>query len=143
MKISNRLKTIVDALPLQSTIRILEIGCGPDAAAWEIANRNDDGHILAIDHTKKAIERAIKNSKAEIESGILAFPLVGVENPELQPNEKHYDIAFALRVGVLDGRHPKLGKLALPRIAKALAKNGKLFIDGGNPIREISLEKYR
>jgi hypothetical protein len=40
-------------------------------------------------------------------------------------------------VGALDGRHPELEPAALARIAKALTKNGKLLIDGGNPLREI------
>jgi hypothetical protein len=43
----------------------------------------------------------------------------------------------------LDGRHPEIEKQALAKIVKALTKNGKLFIDGGNPLKEISLDKYR
>jgi hypothetical protein len=50
----------------------------------------------------------------------------------LQKTEKPFDIAFAIRVGALDGRHPEIEKQALTNIAKALTKNGKLFIDDGN-----------
>ena len=128
---------------LKSNLRILEIGCGPGVAAREIANRIENGHILAIDRSEKAIKLAIKNSKVEIESGILSFRHVAIEDFELEINEKPFDIAFAVRVGALDGRHPKIGQLAFPRIAKALTENGKLFIDGGNPLKEISLEKYK
>ena len=53
----------------------------------------------------------------------------------LQDGEKPYDIAFAVRVGALDGRHPKLEKQARERIAQALVKGGRLFLDGGNPLR--------
>lgn len=142
-KLSLRLQEIVNALPLFEGIRVLEIGCGPGAAAREIANRIGDGHILAIDRSAKAIQQAINTSQDEITSGHLSFRTVAAENFELEDDEQLYDITFAVRVGALDGRHPKIGQLALPRIAKALTKKGKLFVDGGNPLREIPLNDYR
>lgn len=140
--LSSRLKEIVDALPLKPGIRVLEIGCGPGAAAREVAKRIGKGHILGIDRSSKAIRQAIKTSQEEINSGRLSFRQIAIENFELEKGEELYDIAFAVRVGGLDGRHPKIGQLAFPRIAKALIKNGKLYIDGGNPLKEISLDKY-
>jgi ubiquinone/menaquinone biosynthesis C-methylase UbiE len=142
-KLSARLEEIVNALPLREGIRVLEIGCGPGTAAREIANRIGNGHILAIDRFEKALQPAIKNSKKEIESGRLSFRQIEVEEFELEANELPFDIAFAVRVGALDGRHPEKGVLALSRIAKALTKNGKLFIDGGNPLKGIPLHDYR
>jgi cyclopropane fatty-acyl-phospholipid synthase-like methyltransferase len=53
--LSARLAAIVDALPLRSGLRVLEIGCGPGAAAREIAHRIGDGHVLAIDRSAKAM----------------------------------------------------------------------------------------
>jgi SAM-dependent methyltransferase len=142
-KLSKRLAEVVDALPLQPGIRILEIGCGPGAAAREIARRIDKGHVLAIDRSSKAICQAINNAQEEIAAGILSFRQVAVEDFELAANEKPFDIAFAVRVGALDGRHPKLERQALSNIAKALTEKGKLFIDGGNPLKEILLDNYR
>lgn len=138
-QLSPRLKAIVDALPLRPGILVLEIGCGPGAAAREVAKRIGDGHILAIDRSAKAIQQAIKTSKKEINSGHLTFRQIAIENFELEEGEPLYDIAFAVRVGALDGRHPEIEQAALIRIAKALKKNGKLYIDGGNPLREIPL----
>lgn len=142
-KLSPRLEAIVEALPLRPGIRVLEIGCGPGAAAREIATRIGNGHILAIDRSAKAIRQAINASRDEISSGHLSFRQVAAENLTLEADERPFDIAFAVRVGALDGRHPMIGQAALPRIAKALTKNGKLFIDGGEPLREIRLEPYR
>lgn len=142
-QLSPRLAEIVNALPLHKGIRVLEIGCGPGAAAREIAKRIGNGYILAIDRSSKAIQQAIKNSQEEIASGRLGFRQVAIENFEREELEQPYDIAFAVRVGTLDGRHPIAGLLALPKIAKALTKNGKLFIDGGNPLWEINLQSYR
>lgn len=138
-KLSTRLAEIVDALPLKPGIRVLEIGCGSGAAAREIANRIGDGYILAIDRSVKAIEQSVKGSQAEIRRGALSFRQSKIENFELSIAEKPFDIAFAIRVGALDGRHPKIEKQALLQISKALKKNGKLFIDGGNPLKKISL----
>lgn len=142
-KLSKRLAEIVDKLPLKDGLRILEIGCGPGAMAREIAKRIGSGHILAIDRSAKAIQQAITRSKAEIETGVLLFRQIPIEKFELEPKEKPFDIAIAVRVGALDGRHPEIERQALIKITHALTKKGKLFIDGGNPLKEISLDKYR
>lgn len=142
-KLSPRLKAIVEALPLRPGLRVLEIGCGPGAAARAVVRRIGDGHVLAIDRSPKAIQQAGNLSQEEIASGHLSLRQVSAEDLELDPDELLYDLAFAVRVGALDGRHPEAGKRALQRIAKALTPEGRLFIDGGNPLRELSLETYR
>lgn len=142
-KISKRLLDIVEALPLKKGIRVLEIGCGPGAMAREIAKRIGDGHILAIDRSAKAINQAILGSKKEIEKGTLSFRQIAIEKFTLEANENLFDIAVAIRVGAIDGRHPEIEEASLKNIAKSLTKKGKLFIDGGNPLKEIELEKYR
>lgn len=142
-KLSKRLLEIIDSLPLFDGIRILEIGCGPGAAAREISNQIGTGHILAIDRSAKAIQKAITGSKTAIETRRLSFRQVAIENFTLQTNEQLFDLAIAVRVGALDGRHPEIEKKALLNIANALTKDGKLYIDGGNPLREVSLDEYR
>lgn len=142
-KLSKRLLDIVNALPLKDGIRVLEIGCGPAAMAREISKRIGDGHILAIDRSAKAIQQAILGSKTEIESGKLSLRHISIETFVLDKNEKPFDVAVAIRVGALDGRHPEIEKQSLRNIAKALKANGKLFVDGGNPLKEISLDDYR
>jgi SAM-dependent methyltransferase len=139
--LSPRLAAIVEALPLHPGLRVLEIGCGSGAAARAIVRRIGDGHLLAIDRSAKAIEQARLASHDEIASGRLRFRQVAIEDFELELGEAPYDIAFAVRVGALDGRHPELGQRARHRIAAALTANGRLFIDGGNLLQEISLEK--
>jgi SAM-dependent methyltransferase len=139
--LSARLAAVVEALPLRSGIRVLEIGCGPGAAARAIAHRIGDGHILAIDRSAKAIQQARAAARDEIASGRMSVRQVAVEDFSLAPGEAPFDIAFAVRVGALDGRHPELQQRALQRIARALAPNGKLFIDGGNPLRQLELDR--
>lgn len=137
--LSPRLLAIVDALPLRPGMRVLEIGCGSGAAAREIARRIGDGFMLGIDRSARAIEQAVAASDAEIGSGRLAFRHISAEEFQLQPGERRYDLAFAVRVGAFDGRHPETGARALPRIGAALVVGGRFFIDGGNPLRELQL----
>jgi cyclopropane fatty-acyl-phospholipid synthase-like methyltransferase len=129
-RVSPRLMAIVNALPLKTGMRVLEIGCGPGATAREIARRIGDGHVLAIDRSAKAIVQARAASRSEIASGILSFRHVAIEDFRLEPGEAPYDLALAIRVGALDGRHPEVEKEARDRIAAALTSSGRLFIDG-------------
>lgn len=142
-KLSKRLAQIIKALPLKNGMRVLEIGCGPGAMAREISRRIGDGHILAIDRSAKAIRQARTSSKTEIESGRLSLKQVAIEKFELDAAEKQFDIAVAVRVGALDGRHPEIERQSLKNIARALRKKGKLFVDGGDPLKEIALDEYR
>ena len=122
---------------------MLEIGCGPGAAARAVAMRVGSGHVLGIDRSAKAIAQAIAGSGAEIASGRLGFRVAAIEKFALGPDEAPFDIAFALRVGALDGRHPEIERAAKLRIARALRKGSRLFIDGGDPLREVRLDGVR
>ena len=136
-QLSDRLRAVVDALPLQRGIRVLEVGCGPGAAAREVARRIGSGHVLGIDRSAVAIVQALAGSRAEIEAGLLSFRQVSVEDFELEPDEAPFDLAFAVRVGALDGRHPAAGRQARARLRAALVPAGRLLVDGGDPLREV------
>lgn len=132
--LSPRLAAIVDALPLAPGLRVVEFGCGPGAAAREVARRvGPTGFVLGVDRSAKAMEQALA---ADPMPG-LAFRQSTIDAFELAPDEPPYDLAFAIRVGALDGRHPDLEKGSLTRIAAALTSTGRLYIDGGNPLREV------
>jgi SAM-dependent methyltransferase len=137
--ISARISEFIEALPLESGLRVLEIGCGPGVAARAIAERIGDGFILAIDRSEKAIRLAQSGSYNEIAAGRLGFRCVAIEDFVLNTGDAPFDIAFAIRVGALDGRHPEAGQAALKRIKAALKPGGRLFIDGGRPWQEIEL----
>lgn len=142
-ELSIRLQAIVDALPLRPGLRVLEIGCGPGAAAREIVRRIGDGHVLAIDRSVTAIAQADALSRVEIAAGRLRLRQTAIEAFVLEPGEALYDIALAVRVGALEGRHPEAGRRAMRRIAAALTPQGRLFIDGGDPLRELPLQDWR
>jgi ubiquinone/menaquinone biosynthesis C-methylase UbiE len=110
-------------------MRVLEIGCGPGAAAREVAHRvGDGGHVLAIDRSPLAIAQAKGACAAEIAAGLITFRQVAVEDLELEPGEAACDLAFASRVGVLDGRHPGSEAQARERIQAALVPGAPLVV---------------
>ncbi|CUA84083.1 Methyltransferase domain [Chelatococcus sambhunathii] len=139
-ELSPRLRAIVDALPLSNGLRVLEIGCGPGAMARAIAQRIGDGHVLAIDRSAKVIAQARALSQEEIAAGRLSLRQIAAEEFERAPGEASYDIAVAIRVGALDGRYPEAGRRIRRRLVAALSPQGRLFIDGGDPLREIALD---
>lgn len=136
---SRRLDAIVNALPLSPRSRVLEVGCGPGVAARAVADRVTDGFVLAIDRSERAIAQATRASRDWLDSGRLRFRHVAVEDLVLDDDEPPFDVAFAVRVGALDGRHPAAGEQALSRLRTALAPHGRLFVDGGTPLHEIDL----
>ena len=138
--LSPRLLEIVEALPLRPGMRVLEIGCGPGAAARAVAARIGDGFVLAIDRSATAIALARRACAAEIAAGSMAVRAVAAEEFELLPGEAPFDLAFAVRVGALDGRHPVAGRKALERLRSAMVPGAKLLVDGGDPLREIPLD---
>src|SRR5436190_19089663 len=115
--LSPRLAEIVDALPLRPASRVLEIGCGPGAAARAVAARLTSGHILAIDRSAAAVAHARAAAADVIAARRMSVRQVAVEDLTLGVGEVPYDIVFAVRVGALDGRHPKARQRALRWIA--------------------------
>lgn len=139
--LSPRLAAIVDALPLQPDLRVLEIGCGPGAAARAVADRLVGGHILAIDRSATAIAQARAGAGDQIAAGRMSVRAVPIEEFILEPGEEPFDLVFAVRVGALDGRHPEAGTRALARIAAATTPEARLFLDGGTPLRELAIPR--
>jgi SAM-dependent methyltransferase len=119
-------------------MRVIEIGCGPGAAAREVAHRvGPSGHVLAVDRSQRAIEQVVRGSTELMSSGRLSVRVSAVERFALEDGERPYDLAFAVRVGAFDGRHPDRYDDAVRCIWAALAPHGKFLVDGGDPLREL------
>jgi SAM-dependent methyltransferase len=136
--ISARLAAVVDALPLEPGLRVLEIGCGPGVAARAVAARiGPDGFVLATDRSARAVAQARSGSTTEIAAGVMDVRQVAAEDVALEDGEAPYDLAFAVRVGAFDGRHPAAGEQAKARLATVLVPGGLLYIDTGDPLQPI------
>jgi 2-polyprenyl-3-methyl-5-hydroxy-6-metoxy-1,4-benzoquinol methylase len=97
------------------------------------------GFVLWIDRSAAAIAQARRGSQEQMASARLEYRQAEIESFELAQGEQPFDLAFALRVGALDGRHPANESLALACLRKTLTPNARLYIDGGAPLREIRL----
>jgi protein-L-isoaspartate O-methyltransferase len=137
--LSARLAAVVEALPLRPGIRVLEIGGAPGAAAREVARRVGAGHVLVVDRSATGVEAIRRTAATEIAAGVLSVRCTSIEEFTLLPGEEPFDLAFAVRVGALDGRYPAAGAVAVARIAAALTRHGQLFVDGGDPLRQIPI----
>jgi SAM-dependent methyltransferase len=135
--VSARIEAAIDALPLRPGMRVLEIGCGPGAAAREIVRRLPDVFVLGIDRSPAAIRIALAASGAA--PGRLAFRVAAVEAFALAPDDAPFDLGFALRVGAFDGRHPQLFDRAVARVAAALGPGAAFYVDDGDPLRRVEL----
>ena len=139
---SPRIAAAIAALPLRPDMRVLEIGCGPGVAARAVSRVLIAGKIVAIDRSAKAIAQAVAGSAEELESGRLEFRHVAIEDFVLDPGEPPFDLAFAMRVGALDGRHPELERQAMARLKVALQPGGLLVIDDRAPVRATDLPGF-
>jgi hypothetical protein len=110
-------------------MRVLEVGGAPGAAAREVGRRVAPGRVLIIDRSPRGVDLTRKACAAEIEAGLISVRLVAVEDVTLEPDEAPYDLAFACRVGVLDGRHPARHDEAMTRIRAMLVPGGPIFVD--------------
>lgn len=130
-ELSPRLLAVVDALPLTPGMRVLEIGGAPGAAARVVADRiGAGGHILVVDRSAKGVALTEKACADQIAAGRLSVRHTSIEDFGLRPGEDPFDLAFAVRVGALDGRHPKAGRVARRRIVAALWPGAELVVDG-------------
>ena len=141
-RVSSRIAEAVAALPLKPHLHVLEIGCGPGVAARLVSRQLTRGMILAIDRSQKAIDQARAGSTDELATGSLDFRCVAAEDFTLAPGEQKFDLAFAMRVGALDGRHPELEGRALGRLKAALKPGGVLIIDDRAPIAAADLPDF-
>ena len=129
--LSARLRAAVEALPLAPGLRVVEIGCGPGAAAREVARRvGPDGHVLAVDRSASAIAQVRTTAADLIAAGRLSARCCTAEELTLEPGEEPYDLAFAVRVGAFDGRHPVAGEHARARLVEVLGPDARFFVDG-------------
>lgn len=132
MTLSPRLRAAVDALPLRPGMRILEVGGAPGAAAREVASRIGDGFVLVVDRSAKGVALTRTACADEIAAGRIGVREARVEELALEPGEAPYDLAFACRVGVLDGRHPREQDRAIANLRAMLIDGAPILIDPGS-----------
>jgi SAM-dependent methyltransferase len=134
-KVPERIRLAVHQLDPQPGEQILEFGCGPGVAAALVADRLDGGHLVAIDRSGTAIERATARNAERLDRiSFVRTELAGFEPDRL------FDKAFCVNVNVFWTRSadPELDVLT-----RCLRPGGQLFVcyesPGGRPSERVLL----
>lgn len=112
---TQRLRAIVDALPLVADSRVLEVGCGHGVAATYVCELLVDGHLTAVDRSAKMIAAAAKRNASHVEAGRAEFLVRRLEDLEL--GERRFDLVFAVRVALLHRDPERARTLVAPWLA--------------------------
>jgi SAM-dependent methyltransferase len=107
---------------------LLEIGCGPGAAAALVCERLVDGRIVAIDRSATAISRAKERNAEHVTAGRAVLLTVALE--QLQPSDvlarqERFDKVFAMNVNLFWVRSPAK---ELDLVKRLLAPGGSLYL---------------
>lgn len=121
---SERLRTIVEAMGIRPGDLVLEIGCGHGLAATLICEKLTTGRLVAIDRSKKMIDAAIRRNRKYVEAASAEFHLADVLN--FDPGPRRFDKILAVRVGLFH-RDAAAAK-ARSHIQKWLKRGGKMFL---------------
>ncbi|GEL20916.1 SAM-dependent methyltransferase [Pseudonocardia asaccharolytica] len=118
-----RLRWAVDVLDPQPADRLLEIGCGNGVAAALVCARLHGGHLLAIDRSAVAVERAARRNAAHLAAGRLEIRQCALAAVDVPPGS--LDAAFCVNVNLFWTR---AAPAELDRLCSALAPGGALHI---------------
>lgn len=113
--------------------RILEIGCGPGAAAELVCQRLGTGRLTAIDRSATATKRTKERNAEHVEAGRLEVWTAELDQLDLPQDS--LDSAFSINVNVFWTRSPtrELGILR-----DALRPGGALYICYGTGPQDSS-----
>jgi ubiquinone/menaquinone biosynthesis C-methylase UbiE len=114
-RVTDRLRTIVDGLPLEPSHRVLEIGCGHGVAATYLCERLTGGHLTAVDRSPKMIDAAARRNAEHVAAGRAEFLVAELE--DLALGERHFDLVLAVRVGLFHREPERARALVAPWLA--------------------------
>lgn len=125
-EVPDRVRWVADLLDLQPHHQVMEIGCGPGVAAGVIADRLTDGHLLAIDRSATAIDRATRRNRRHVDTGRIDFRTTGLA--ELEVGSGPFDAVLAMNVNLF-WTGPAIGEWSV--LERVLAPDATLVLAYG------------
>src|SRR5918998_839274 len=98
LQIPARIVWAVGVLDVQPNDQILEIGCGPGAAAELICARLEKGKLFAIDRSESGVDRTKRRNKQYVDAGRLTVRQIDLAT--LRVPVKRLDKVFAFNVNL-------------------------------------------
>jgi SAM-dependent methyltransferase len=96
---SERLAWAVDALGVEPSDRVLEVGCGHGVAATLVCERLEGGRLTAIDRSAKMIAMATRRNEGHVAAGRAVFETVALEQADF--GEERFDKVFGVHAAFL------------------------------------------
>jgi trans-aconitate methyltransferase len=97
-QIPPRIKWAVEVVDVQPNDQVLEIGCGPGAAAELICARLQKGKLFAIDRSESGVDRTKRRNKKYVDAGRLTVRQIDLAT--LRVPVKRLDKVFAFNVNL-------------------------------------------
>lgn len=70
----------IDALLVEASDRVLDVGCGPGRSLAELAARAPDGHVDAVDPSRLMVDVACRRNLRLVKAGHVAVAAAGVDH---------------------------------------------------------------
>lgn len=98
LQVPPRIRWAVEVIDVQPNDQILEIGCGPGAAAEVICPKLVKGRLMAIDRSESGVDRTKRRNQAYVDSGRLTVRQIDLAT--LRVPVKRLDKVFAFNVNL-------------------------------------------
>ena len=89
-----RIRWAVDFMDVQPGDHVLEIGCGPGAAAELICQRLETGKLFAIDRSESGVDRTRRRCKRYVDAGRLTVRQIDLATLRVPVKRLHKVFAF-------------------------------------------------
>lgn len=89
-----RIRWGVDVMDVQPGDQLLEIGCGPGAAAELVCSRLESGKLFAIDRSESGVDRTKRRCAQYVEAGRLTVRQIDLATLRVPVKRLHKAFAF-------------------------------------------------
>jgi len=133
--VSDRIRWGVDAMDIQPSDQVLEIGCGHGVAVALVCVRLDDGRIIALDRSAKMIAAAQTRNARWVATGKAAFFQAAF--PDLDLGDRRFSKIVAIHVPLFRGDRAA----AIATLRRLLEPGGTVSLIG-QPLRDDDVEPW-
>ncbi|MDF9715959.1 methyltransferase domain-containing protein [Nocardioides sp. ChNu-153] len=118
-----RIRWGVDVMDVQPGDQLLEVGCGPGAAAELVCSRLETGKLFAIDRSESGVDRTKRRCAAYVDAGRLTVRQIDLATLRVPVKRLHKAFAFNVNLFWVRGAADEVALLH-----EKLLPGGKLFL---------------